>query len=159
MLFPLATILLGLYLGCVGMQLVYLLFIFSKTSHYQKNNSSSEPQAQPNRPVSVGVSIVVCALNELENLRELIPLLLKQDYPDFEIIIVDDRSNDECYDYLLYETLKYENLRLVRINHSPDHITEKKYALTLGIKAARKELNLLTDAEVQGVFFFRNMVG
>ncbi len=142
-----ATVLLGLYLCCVVMQLVYLVFFFSKTSHYQHNNSSSEPQAQPNRDFSVGVSVVVCAWNELEHLRELIPLLLKQDYPDFEVIIVDDRSNDECYDFLLYEALKYENLRLVRINHSPDHITEKKYALTLGIKAARKELILLTDAD------------
>lgn len=94
-----------------------------------------------------GVSIIVCAWNELDNLKQLIPLLLQQDHPNFEIIIVDDRSQDECYDFLLLEALKYKNLRLVRINHMPHHITPKKYALTLGIRASRYDVLLLTDAD------------
>ncbi|MES2734336.1 MAG: glycosyltransferase [Bacteroidota bacterium] len=144
-------VLLGLYLGCVGIQLVYLLFIFSKISGSQQRKDTSALATEPNSSFSVGVSVVVCAWNELENLQELIPLLLKQDHPNFEIIVVDDRSEDECYDYLLYEALKHEKLRLVRINEMPQHITPKKYALTLGIKAARKELILLTDADCRPV--------
>ena len=140
-----------LYLGCVAVQLVYLLFIFSKVGRYQVVNNSSMHLAEPKSSFSVGVSVVVCAWNELENLKELLPLLLKQDYPDFEIIVVDDRSDDECYDYLLYEALTHKKLRLVRINEMPQHITPKKYALTLGIKAARKELILLTDADCRPV--------
>lgn len=144
-------VLLYLYLGCVVVQLVYLLFIFSKVGRYQSFSDSSIQLTEPKSNFSVGVSVVVCAWNELENLKELLPLLLQQDYPDFEIIVVDDRSDDECYDYLLYEALTHEKLRLVRINEMPQHITPKKYALTLGIKAARKELILLTDADCRPV--------
>src|SRR4051812_26084727 len=50
------------------------------------------------------VSIIVCAHDEEENLRELIPQLLNQNYPEFEVIIVEDRSNDETFDYLLKAT-------------------------------------------------------
>lgn len=140
-----------LYLGCVVIQFVYLLFIFSKLGRYQSMSASSVHLAEPKSNFPVGVSVVVCAWNELENLKELLPLLLRQDYPDFEIIVVDDRSDDECYDYLLYEALTHGKLRLVRINEMPQHITPKKYALTLGIKAARKELILLTDADCRPV--------
>jgi len=140
-----------LYLGCIVIQLIYLFFIFSQVGRYQLLSNYSRHLTEPKSIFSVGVSVVVCAWNELENLKELLPLLLKQDYPDFEIIVVDDRSDDECYDYLLYEALTHEKLRLVRINEMPQHITPKKYALTLGIRAARKELILLTDADCRPV--------
>ena len=48
-----------------------------------------------------GVSVIVCAKNEYENLLKLIPALLQQNYPDFEIILVDDKSTDETYDYAI----------------------------------------------------------
>jgi glycosyltransferase involved in cell wall biosynthesis len=147
----LVPVLLGLYLGCIGIQLVYLIFIFSKIGRHQRNIDAATQLTEPKTDFSVGVSVVVCAWNELENLRELLPLLLRQDHPDFEVIVVDDRSDDECYDYLLYEALKHDKLRLVRINEMPQHITPKKYALTLGIKAARNELILLTDADCRPV--------
>src|SRR6185369_10371353 len=93
------------------------------------------------------VSIVICAHDEIDNLRELIPLLMQQDYPDFEIIIVNDRSNDETFDYLLQETRVNSRLRMVKIDNLPAHVNGKKYALTLGIKAAKYETILLTDAD------------
>ena len=49
------------------------------------------------------VSILVCAHDEEQNLRELIPLLLKQNYSEFELVVINDRSNDGTYDYLLEE--------------------------------------------------------
>jgi poly-beta-1,6-N-acetyl-D-glucosamine synthase len=60
-----------------------------------------------------GISIVVCAHNEEENLRELLPFLLNQDHPNFEVIIVDDKSSDGSYDFLTEEKLKHPRLRLV----------------------------------------------
>jgi cellulose synthase/poly-beta-1,6-N-acetylglucosamine synthase-like glycosyltransferase len=93
------------------------------------------------------VSIVVCAHDEEENLRELVPLLLQQDHPEFEVIVVEDRSNDGSYDYLLEATRQHPRLRMVRITHTPEHIHGKKFALTLGIRAARHEWILLTDAD------------
>jgi len=99
--------------------------------------------AKEQRPVSV----IVCAHDEEENLIEQVPLLLQQDYPQFEIIIVEDRCNDGTYDYLLQATKEHERLKMVRVTHKPDHINGKKFALTLGIKAARYDWVLLTDAD------------
>ncbi|HEX6890358.1 MAG TPA: glycosyltransferase, partial [Chryseolinea sp.] len=93
------------------------------------------------------VSVIVCAHDEEENLKELIPALLSQDHPEFEVIIVDDRSNDSTFDFLLAETAKDHRLRMVHVNRTPPHANSKKYALTLGIKAARFEWLLLTDAD------------
>jgi glycosyltransferase involved in cell wall biosynthesis len=92
-------------------------------------------------------SIIVCAHDEEQNLRELIPVLLQQQYSEFEIVVVDDRSNDGTYDYLRELTMVEPRVRMVQVKHKPDHVNGKKYALTLGVKAARYEWLLLTDAD------------
>jgi glycosyltransferase involved in cell wall biosynthesis len=121
----------------LSIQILY--FIFLLFSFRKKNLTTSIEQ----RPVSV----IVCAHDEEENLRELIPLLLQQDYPQFEVIIVEDRCNDGTFDYLLQATKEHARLKMVRVTHKPEHINGKKFALTLGIKAARYEWVLLTDAD------------
>ncbi|MDJ1480616.1 glycosyltransferase [Cytophagaceae bacterium YF14B1] len=135
------NILFCVFVGTIVISLFYQLFFFSRLAFYK---DIQKPESVDEWP---GVSVVVCAWNELENLKKLIPLLLNQKYPYFEIIIVDDRSDDECYDFLLFESFKHPKLHLVRINDTPDHISSKKYALTLGIKAAQYDIVLLTDAD------------
>lgn len=105
------------------------------------------------RPVKVeetqeqqGVSVVVAAKNELENLKALLPALQSQDYPNFEIIIVNDRSSDGTLEFL-HDFKGIENIKILKVDDLPDHINGKKYALTLGIKAAANETILLTDAD------------
>ena len=97
--------------------------------------------------LNVPVSVIICAHDEEQNLKELVPLLLAQNHHEFEIIIVNDRSNDDTYDWLLEETKKHERLKMVNVNFKPDHVNGKKFALTLGIKAARYDWVLLTDAD------------
>lgn len=99
----------------------------------------------PNDPIPV--SLIVCAHDEEHNLRELLPLLMAQDYDHLEVIVVEDRSNDGSYDYLLEATQRHLNLKMVRVTSKPEHINGKKFALTLGIKAAKHEVVLLTDAD------------
>ena len=93
------------------------------------------------------VSVIIAVRNELDNLKNLLPQLLNQKYAQYEIIIVDDRSEDETYDYLLQESNKSEVLKHVRVNITPDHVNPKKYALTLGIKAASYDQVLFTDGD------------
>lgn len=93
------------------------------------------------------VSVIVCAHDEEENLKALVPLLLQQDYPDFEVIVVNDRSNDATYDWLLQATNMESRLRMVHVEKTPPAMNPKKYALTLGVKAAKHEWLLLTDAD------------
>ncbi len=95
----------------------------------------------------VPVSVILCAHDEEHNLRELVPLLLQQDHPAFEVIIVEDRCNDGTYDYLLEATKSDPRLRMVRVQHLPLHMNGKKFALTLGIRAASNSWVLLTDAD------------
>ena len=84
-----------------------------------------------------GISVVISAKNELENLKKLIPLLLNQKYKNFEIVLVDDKSMDDTYDYAIELDQKESKFKLVRIDSTPDHINNKKFALTIGIKAAK----------------------
>ncbi len=130
--------LLILFLLSVLYQLYYLLFVYRiilKTEktipHYNKE----------------GISVIVCAWNELKNLKDLIPILLEQDYPVFEIIIIDDRSQDGTYEYLLELSTYNPKIKFRHINQTPHHLSPKKYALTLGIKAAQYSIILLTDAD------------
>jgi glycosyltransferase involved in cell wall biosynthesis len=77
----------------------------------------------------------------------LIPLLNNQDHPSFEIIVVDDRSWDGTSDYLLTQCFEYQKVRFLRVEETPAHLSSKKYALTLGIKSAKYNNLLLTDAD------------
>jgi glycosyltransferase involved in cell wall biosynthesis len=126
-----------LCLAVLGIQIVYLLIFLFSFRQKEETSAHGEPP----------VSIIVCAHDEEENLRELIPLLLSQDYPRFEVIIVEDRCNDGTYDYLLGTTKENERLKMVRVTYKPEHINGKKFALTLGIKAAHYNWVLLTDAD------------
>ena len=109
----------------------------------------AEAAADAPGPDGEPVSIVLCAHNELDNLRELVPLLLRQEYPaGFELVLVDDRSHDDTYLYAQQLSQYYPGrFRLVTVTHTPAGFSPKKYALTLGIKAARHEYLLFTDAD------------
>jgi glycosyltransferase involved in cell wall biosynthesis len=122
----------------IGIQLFFLIFYWIQFSRSAKAVDSSK---------APGFSVIVCAHDEEENLKQLIPLLLAQQYTNFEVIVVDDRSNDGTYDFLLHETKRHASLRMVHVRTTPDHIHGKKYALTLGIKAARFDWVVLTDAD------------
>jgi glycosyltransferase involved in cell wall biosynthesis len=103
---------------------------------------------RPEIPLDPGpISVIVCAHDEEKNLHELVPLLLAQDHPEFEVIIVEDRSNDDTYDYLLQATKENNKLKMVHVTQKPEKINGKKFALTLGIKAAKYDQVLLTDAD------------
>jgi glycosyltransferase involved in cell wall biosynthesis len=124
-------------LSAVAAQIIYLLLFLIAFSRKKKSSPGIEPP----------VSIVVCAHDEEENLRELIPQLLNQQYSDFEVIIVEDRSNDGTFDYLLEATKQHPKLKMVRVTNTPEHINGKKFGLTLGIKAAKNDWILFTDAD------------
>jgi glycosyltransferase involved in cell wall biosynthesis len=125
----------------IGVQVLYFLL-------YAIGLSKPTPQ-KPSQ--SLPVSVIVCAHDEEQNLRDLIPLLLSQDHPEFEIVVVDDRSNDATFDMLIQETSKDHRLRMVHVNRTPPLFNAKKYALTLGIKAAKYEWLLISDADCRPV--------
>ncbi len=97
------------------------------------------------------VSVIICAHNEKNNLQERLTSILEQEYPDFEVIVVDDRSHDGSYEWLLEIKKKYSVLNIIRLEEVPQHTNHKKHALTIGIKAAKHEIVLLTDADCKSI--------
>jgi glycosyltransferase involved in cell wall biosynthesis len=129
-----------IFFAAVALQILFLL-VFNIALRKHKPFAGSVPGS------SVPVSIVICAHDEEKNLRELIPLLAEQQYDDFEIIVINDRSNDGTYDYLLQAGRQDSRIRMVNVEQIPPHVNSKKYCLTLGIKAAKHDWLLLTDAD------------
>jgi biofilm PGA synthesis N-glycosyltransferase PgaC len=95
------------------------------------------------------VSIIICARNEAENLASYLPSILEQDYPSFEVIVVNDCSEDNSDDVLGHLLQRYPNLRISSINKDPKFSHSKKFAQFIGIKAATNDILIFTDADCQ----------
>ncbi len=123
----------------VLVQLYYLLFEMSAVG-FHKLPANQKSEFKP-------VSVIICARNELKNLRNFLPSVLSQDYPDYQVIVVNDCSWDESGKYLEEMEDAYKHLKIVTIREQEKYQHGKKFALTLGIKAALHEHILLTDAD------------
>jgi glycosyltransferase involved in cell wall biosynthesis len=123
-----------------AVQLYYYLFVFAKFSFYK-------PPAKPS--LSEPVSVIICAKNEAENLQQNLPKFFAQQYPAFEIVVVNDCSVDESEEVLKIFSAKHSNLHVVNLKEEIIHEHDKKLALTLGIKGAKNELLLFTDADCE----------
>lgn len=97
--------------------------------------------------VRLPISVIISARNEAKNLRENLPAILQQDYPYYEVIVVNDCSYDSSEVVLTELQEIYRHLRIVTITEHDRFKTGKKFALTLGIKAAKNEYLLFTDAD------------
>lgn len=95
------------------------------------------------------VSVIICARNEAENLKKFLPSVLEQDYPSFEVIVVNDCSEDSSDDVLGEFLLKYPHLRISPITKDTRFTHNKKFAQFIGIKAAVNEILLFTDADCE----------
>ncbi|MFZ4401364.1 MAG: glycosyltransferase [Bacteroidales bacterium] len=135
---PTTNLILYFFYGAIFIQLLYFWGIFSRLAFYKPKNQARKPQA---------VSVVICAKNEYHNLKENLPLILEQDYPDFEVIVVNDVSDDETYFLLKILSDKYPHLKIVNFVDNVNFFSGKKFPLTIGIKSAKNDIVLLTDAD------------
>lgn len=147
----LACSLLFVVLLVYGHQLYFYLRYIRKGA---KMTSAQRIDHQP------GVSVIVCAHNEENNLRDYLHSLLAQDYPCFEVIVVDDGSEDETQRVLKEYARQYQNLYLTFVPHGARVISSKKLAITIGVKAAKYDYILLTDADCrpESRCWIRNMM-
>ena len=131
------TILLGVFIIVSLVNLLYFFSFFSFATTNTKNKLHPE----------VAVSVIICAKNESENLKNFLPAILEQDYPDFEIIVINDASTDDTLE-VIEEFQKIDpRIKIVDVQNNEAFWANKKYALTLGIKKARNKHLLLTDAD------------
>ena len=128
-----------IYSGVMIIQLFYYWGIFSRLAFHHQQPTALEQWPQ--------VSVVICARNEYENLKKNLPFILNQDYPDFEVVVVNHTSDDDSL-YLLRDFQKeYSHLSIVKIEKDLNFFSGKKFPLSIGIKSAKYEVLLLTDAD------------
>jgi glycosyltransferase involved in cell wall biosynthesis len=136
--------LLVVFIAVCCVQLFYYLGIFSFFA-FQKNRS-------PNTPTKPPVSVIICAKNEAKHLTENVPFFIDQEYPVFELVLINDGSTDKTL--RIIEKFKEnfpKKIKVVNVAPNEQFWGSKKYALTLGIKAASYEHLLLTDADCKPV--------
>jgi glycosyltransferase involved in cell wall biosynthesis len=97
------------------------------------------------------ISIIIAARNEEENLLSNMPIILEQDYPEFEVIVINDSSVDDSITVLKAYEEKYPKLRVINIHENDRYEGGKKYAITLGVKGAKHERLIFTDADCRPV--------
>jgi len=124
----------------VFIQFFYYLFFYSRILFY-KTEFTKQKLAIPS------VSVIICAHNEKVNLESLIPAILKQRYLNFELVVMDDRSEDGSYDYFTKLYKDDSRFRMLRIDSIEEGKNPKKYALTKAIEASNNNFLLLTDAD------------
>jgi biofilm PGA synthesis N-glycosyltransferase PgaC len=135
------TCLLGAFIFCLLIQLYFSLFVHLKLA---LTKIDAIP-LQGKNPISV----IICARNEAENLRKYLPIVLQQDYFQFEVIVVNDRSWDGTADLLEEFDAIYSNLKVVTVADGDKFIAGKKFAVTMGIKAASYDWLVFTDADCE----------
>lgn len=135
----------------------YLFYAFTFVSLLQvifyfiflKNFALNRPLKPKHK--NIAVSVIICAKNEAENLKSFLPSVIAQDYPDFEIVLIDDDSSDGTLEIMEAFVEKNKNIKLVKVKNVEAFWSNKKYALTLGIKAATNDFLLFTDADCKPV--------
>lgn len=116
----------------------YLFFFFSSIGKTKKIKNDNLPP----------ISVIICAKNEAINLKTFLPKIIEQVYTnDFEIVVINDRSTDETADIISEFTIEHSNIKVVNVLENENFWGNKKYALTLGIKTAKFEHLLFTDAD------------
>lgn len=131
-------IVLILFLSAWLIQIIYHWGLFRRLAFYkeEKKNTNYEP-----------ISVIVCARDAHDYLIDLIPAVLSQDYPDFELVIVNDCSQDETEEFLKEVVRNNPKVKLVNLTQNLNFFKGKKFPLSMGIKSAQHDLLVLTDAD------------
>lgn len=126
------------FIAVVIIQAFFYIFIFGKFAFFKQTKARSK---------NIAISVIICAKNEAENLKTFLPSVIEQDYPDFEIVLINDASNDDTLDVINDFSKLHNNIKIVNVKGIEAFWGNKKYALTLGIKAAKHDFLLFTDAD------------
>src|SRR5574344_1044482 len=125
----------------VVLLLLYYFVIFGRYAF--RRNTKKENASYSAFP---SISLVVTARDRAHNLAETLQTYLTQDYPDYEVVIVNDNSIDETEQLLREYSLKYSHLRVVNLSDTVTRIRGKRFPLSIGIRAAKNDCIVLTDA-------------
>lgn len=129
-----------LLIAVTTIQVFYYIFFFSRVAFF-KQKEKKQTQEHP-------VSVIICARDEDDNLARNLPGVLVQKYSSSsEVVVINDNSVDDSK-YILQELKKtFKSLHIVELTQEAKLISGKKYPLSIGIREAKYEMLLLTDAD------------
>lgn len=152
---PTYALILLMVLACIifGLLMYYLAFYGKFVFRKEKKHILSE-EFPP-------ISIVIVAHDEAHHLLKTLPELLTQDYPHYEVVLVNDNSSDETPQLAIEMKNRYHNLHYVNMTSSVSTIEGQKFPLAIGIQAAQYELVLLTGPSCQpsSPYWLRQVAG
>lgn len=137
-------------LTCIGLPVAVLIRIFLQGRLYgclgflnRKAQHGKVAYVEDRPPISV----IIPAHNQADQLERFLPEILEQEYPDFEVIVVNDTSTDHTEEVLKGLSQRYSNLYHTFTPPSARYVSHKKLAITLGVKAARHEWIVMSKAD------------
>lgn len=157
MLDNLGEIALYFFAAVAGIQTIYYLFVFSRVAFYRRKFDLEQAPGGP-------FSVIICAKDEELNLQKNLPGVLQQRYhvhhkPEYEVIVVNDNSEDDTKYYLRSIEPGYPHYRHIEIKQAAKFIPGKKYPLSIGLKGAQYDNVLLTDADCKpGSTYWLNLM-
>jgi poly-beta-1,6-N-acetyl-D-glucosamine synthase len=128
-----------IFVAAAIVQLGYYLFLFARFAWGRESYYSSD--------ALLPVSVVICARNEAENLSRNLKTILIQNYPEFEVIVVNDQSTDGTMEVLADFASRNEHIRIMQVPAYEDQSLGKKAAIKIGIDQARYDTIVVTDAD------------
>lgn len=136
----------------VLIQVFFYLHIFGKFAFRKSKPVNKNPK--------IPVSVIICAKNEAKNLKAFLPSVIHQDYENFEIVLINDGSSDDTLEVMSSFSKANQNIKIVDVKPVEAFWGNKKYPLTLGIKAATHNILLFTDADCKPVskYWIKEMV-
>lgn len=138
---PELIILAGLLL-VIFIRILYVL-LYRKVIYRATNNE--EPDLTP------PLSVIVYACNDASYIKENLPLILEQDYPQFEVIVVNDGSTDETNEELKLLEQRYSNLYHTYLPEEAKTQSRRKLALNMALKASNYDWIVMTTANASPV--------
>ncbi|MFO8146078.1 MAG: glycosyltransferase, partial [Gillisia sp.] len=125
----------------------FLIISFINILFYIGYFSFANAVSRDPKKIDLPVSVIICAKNEAENLQQFIPSILNQNYPNFEIILINDASTDNTLEVMENFAIEDTRVKLVNVVNNEAFWGKKKYALTLGIKKAKNNHLLFNDPD------------
>lgn len=145
------TVLFYSFIGVAVIQIIY--YILYATLMFKGKERKFAEHFPP-------ASLLVYTKNHLESLKENHRTFLDQNYPDFEVVFINNASSDETADFLEEIEERHPHVKVVNVENNEAFWASKKWALTLGIKAAKHDFLVFSDARATPIseFWLSNMM-
>ena len=130
-----------IFAACLLIQLLFYWLFFARFTFHKHKEQSKESLS--------AVSVVICMRNESGYIQQFLPDILTQDYPNYEVILVNDNSSDDSENILKEMQQYHKHLQVVTVSTQFRKESDRKLALAVGIKSAKNDLVLITGADCQ----------